>query len=122
MLFRSYIIKSEDERELHRNRRILKKDKDTDLRNHCYVEFNMETAEYLSIIDGIRFLTRDKESASLNIDSGSRIVVRSKMSGVVGYINGDIPGSYTGKYKSFKNVIQTSVIGYPNIEFTIAKI
>lgn len=112
----SYTIRSEDEEILHRNSRLLKKDKDQDHRS--YVDFNLVTAEYLSIIDGIRYLTRDKESANLNINSGNRIVVRSQMSEVIGYINGDLPGCNSGKYKSFKNVIHTSIIGYPNIEFT----
>ena len=85
-------------------------------RNH--VEFCIETGEYLSIIDGLRFITREKDSALLNIDSNSKIVVRSNSSNVINYINGIIPGERNGIYKIFKSIIQTTIIGYPHIEFT----
>ena len=72
----------------------------------------------MSIIDGIRYITREKDRTLLNIDSNSKIIVRSKERRIVDYINGDVPGEKQGLNKNFKNVILTSSIGYPNIEFT----
>ena len=86
--------------------------------SYNYVEFNDTTGEYLSIIDGLRYITREKDSAKMNITNESKIVIRSKDRSVVDYINGVIPGEKNGIYKNFKNVILTSSIGYPNIEFT----
>ena len=85
-------------------------------RNHG--EFSIYTGEYLSIIDGLRYITREKDSVQLMIDSSSKIIVRSKSSHVIDYINGVIPGERNGVNKNFKNIIHTSIIGYPNTEFT----
>ena len=116
----SYTIQKEDE-VLHKEERLFMKDRNMkelgeSRRNH--VEFCIDTGEYLSIIDGLRFITREKDSALLNIDSNSKIVVRSNSSNVINYINGIIPGERNGIYKIFKSIIQTTIIGYPHIEFT----
>jgi deoxyguanosine kinase len=106
---------------LHKEERLFMKDRKMNelgdsRRNH--VEFSIDTGEYLSIIDGLRYITREKDSLQLKIDSSSKIIVRSKSSHVIDYINGVIPGERNGVNKNFKNIIHTSIIGYPNTEFT----
>tara|TARA_B100000900_G_C20164986_1_gene547486 strand:+ start:21 stop:326 length:306 start_codon:yes stop_codon:yes gene_type:complete len=93
---------------------------DSSSRHGNDVEHNSDAGEYLSIIDGLRFLTRG-DTSSLHVDQSSRIIVRSKNREVVDYINGIIPGDTKGINKSFKNVIHTSIIGYPNIHFVYSK-
>lgn len=117
----SYVIRqNDDDTVLHSNKRVFVNNKENAI-HHKFVEFSTDTGEFLSIIDGIRYITRDKESSWLNIDNGARIVVRSKVRSIIDYINGTVPGELRGVYKNFKNVIHTSVIGYPNIEFTYVK-
>jgi deoxyguanosine kinase len=117
----SYNIQNGDNTIIHSNQRLFMKDRmrsEDGLTNYNYVEFNIDTGVYLSIIDGLRYITRGKDSSLLNIKNESKIIIRSKEKGVIDYINGAVPGAKQGIYKNFKNVILTSIIGYPNIEFT----
>ena len=122
----SYTIRKDDETILHSNERLFIKDRvnpiygDNTCNNH--LEYNMETAEYLSIIDGLRYISREKDNALINIDNGSKIIVRSKVRTVIDYINGIVPGEKQGVNKSFKNIIYSSSIGYPNTEFTYVEL
>jgi len=116
----SYSIQIEDE-VLHTEERLFMKDRNMkelgeSRRNH--VEFCIDTGEYLSMIDGLRYITREKDNALIKIDSSSKIIVRSHSSNVINYVNGVTPGERNGIYKIFKNIIQTTIIGFPNIEFT----
>ena len=120
----SYNIRKNEE-VIHSNKRLFMKQRidiggDNSCRHGNDVEHSSDAGEYLSIIDGLRYLTRG-DTTSIHVDQCSRIIVRSKNRNVVDYINGIIPGEPHGINKSFKNVIHTSIIGYPNIQFVHVK-